>query len=260
MKPCRTVPFDYKNNKIVQMTKNIFKITAILGFAAISLSSCSKENPPLVYFPDMYFPVAYDPLMKAEDAYSDHENEIPAFVKNNGSTGLGPVNGTVAQNKDGVADEAMNSAMNPDQYNGGYDASKLVAASPLNPANQAKDIERGKLLYDQTCAACHGTGGDGQGPIVASGAYTGVPNYADRQITVGSVHYVITNGRNAMGSYAGQLKPGDRWRVSMYVMNAFKGGLAPAAATESAAPATGANTTESTAATASASVSTSPKK
>ena len=95
MKPCKTVTFDYKNNKIVQMTKNIFKITAILGFAAISLSSCSKENPPLVYFPDMYFPVAYDPLMKAEDAYSDHENEIPAFVKNNGATGLSPVNGTV---------------------------------------------------------------------------------------------------------------------------------------------------------------------
>ena len=192
MRPHNKVPFDYKNNKIVHMTKNIFKITAILGFAAISLSSCSKENPPLVYFPDMYFPVAYDPLMKAQDAYSDHENEIPAFVKNNGATGLGPVNGTVAQNKDGVADEAMNTAMTPDQYNGGYDASKLVSASPLNAANQAKDIERGKLLYNQTCAACHGTGGDGQGPIVASGAYAGVPNYADRQITVGSVHYVIS--------------------------------------------------------------------
>lgn len=260
MKPDHVVTFDYKNNKIVQMTKNIFKITAILGFAAISLSSCSKENPPLVYFPDMYYPVAYDPLMKAEDAYSDHENEIPAFVKNNGATGLGPVNGTVAQNKEGVADEAMNSALTPDQYNGGYDASKLVASSPLDPATQAKDIERGKLLYNQTCAACHGTGGDGQGPIVASGAYAGVPNYADRQITVGSVHYVITNGRNAMGSYAGQLKPGDRWRVAMYVMSAFKGGIAPAAATASAAPATDAKTTEPTAGTASASVTTSPKK
>lgn len=260
MRPHNKVPFDYKNNKIVHMTKNIFKITAILGFAAISLSSCSKENPPLVYFPDMYFPVAYDPLMKAQDAYSDHENEIPAFVKNNGATGLGPVNGTVAQNKDGVADEAMNTAMTPDQYNGGYDASKLVSASPLNAANQAKDIERGKLLYNQTCAACHGTGGDGQGPIVASGAYAGVPNYADRQITVGSVHYVITNGRNAMGSYAGQLKSGDRWRVAMYVMNAFKGGLAPAAAPGATAPAMDAQTTETAAATASASVTTSPKK
>lgn len=207
------------------MNKNILIITAILGFAAISLSSCSKENPPLVYFPDMYFPVAYDPLMKAEDAYSKHENEIPAFVKNNGATGLSPVNGTVAQNKEGIAEEALNTALTPDQYNSGYDASKLITVSPLNPTNQAKDIERGKDLYNKTCAACHGTGGDGQGPIVVSGAYSGVPKYADREITVGSVHYVLMNGRNSMGSYAGQLKAGDRWRVSMYIMSAFKGGV-----------------------------------
>ena len=249
------------------MTKNIFKITAILGFAAISLSSCSKENPPLVYFPDMYFPVAYDPLMKAQDAYSKHENEIPAFVKNDGATGLSPVNGTVAQNREGVADEAANVAMTPDQYNAGYDASKLVTASPLDPANQEKDLARGKDLYNKTCAACHGTAGDGQGPIVASGAYSGVPKYADRQITVGSVHYVLTNGRNAMGSYAGQLKPGDRWRVSMYVMNAFKGGINPApdvvtpANATAAAPATDAKPAAETApATPAASVTTSPKK
>lgn len=248
------------------MTKNIFKITAILGFAAISLSSCSKENPPLVYFPDMYFPVAYDPLMKAQDAYSKHENEIPAFVKNDGATGLSPVNGTVAQNTEGVADEAANVAMTPDQYNAGYDASKLVTASPLDPANQEKDLARGKDLYNKTCAACHGTAGDGQGPIVASGAYSGVPKYADRQITVGSVHYVLKNGRNAMGSYAGQLKPGDRWRVSMYVMNAFKGGINPAPAATpanatAAAPATDAKPAAETApATPAASVTTSPKK
>lgn len=248
------------------MTKNIFKITAILGFAAISLSSCSKENPPLVYFPDMYYPVAYDPLMKAKDAYSDNENQIPAFVQNSGATGLRPVDGTVAQNRDGVVDAAANSGMSMDMYNAGYDASRLVSISPLQAGNQAKDIERGKILYDRTCAACHGTGGDGQGPIVASGAYSGVPNYKDREITVASVHYVITNGRNAMGSYAGQLNPGDRWRVAMYVMNAFKGGMNPVAA---AAPAAG-GATATTAAPAGSpapaaeagagNVSTSPKK
>lgn len=219
------------------MTKNIFKITAILGFAAISLSSCSKENPPLVYFPDMYFPVAYDPLMKAQDAYSKHDNEIPAFVEHNGATGLSPVDGTVAQNKEGVVEEAANSKMTTDQYNAGYDASKLEITSPLDPANKAKDIERGKDLFNKTCAACHGVSGDGQGPIVVSGAYSGVPNYKDREITVGSVHYVLTHGRNSMGSYAGQLKPGDRWRVAMYVMDAFKATAAVATtATTPAAP------------------------
>ncbi|QIG89919.1 cytochrome c [Chryseobacterium sp. POL2] len=209
------------------MKKNIIKITAVLGFASVLLTSCSKENPPLVYFPDMYFPVAYDPLMKAEDAYSKHENEIPAFVANNGATGLKPVEGSVPQNADGIIeDQAL--PKNVDEYNAGYDASKTMTTSPLVAKNLEKDLERGKHLYDQTCAACHGVGGDGQGSIVQSGAYSGVPNYKDREITIGSVHYVLTNGRNAMGSYAGQLNAGDRWRVALYVMNAFKGAAAPA--------------------------------
>ncbi|MFY1045452.1 c-type cytochrome [Chryseobacterium sp. GP-SGM7] len=213
---------------MLKMKKNVLKITAILSLTTVLLNSCGpNENAPLVYFPDMYFPVAYDPLMKAQDAYSDHENEIPAFVKNNGATGLSPVEGSVAQNKDGVFEESK-LPKTPDEYNTGYDASKGITVSPLNPANAAKDLERGKILFDHTCSACHGTGGDGQGPIVQSGAYSGVPNYADREITVGSVHYVLTNGRNAMGSYAGQLNAGDRWRVAMYVMNAFKKSAAPA--------------------------------
>jgi len=222
------------------MKKNVLKITAVLGLTTVLLNSCGpKENTPLVYFPDMYFPVAYDPLMKAQDAYSDHENEIPAFVKNNGATGLTPVEGSVPQNKDGIFEEGL-LPKTPDQYNAGYDASKSMTVSPLNPANATKDLERGKVLFEHTCAACHGVGGDGQGPIVQSGAFSGVPNYADREITVGSVHYVITNGRNAMGSYAGQLNAGDRWRVAMYVMNAFKKGTA---ASTTASPAAGAPAT-----------------
>ena len=227
------------------MKKNILKVTAILSFASLILTSCGKGNPPLVYFPDMYFPVAYDPLQKAEDAYSKRDNEMPAFVRMNGATGLTPVEGTVPQNKDGVFEEAL-LPKNVDEYNAGYDASKLVTTSPLDPVNSAKDIERGKVLYERTCAACHGTGGDGQGPIVVSGAYAGVPNYVDRQITVGSTHYVLTNGRNAMGSYAGQLNAGDRWRVSMYVMSAFKGGV-NAPASGAVAPAAAAPKTDSTA-------------
>ena len=132
------------------MKKNVLKITAVLGLTTVLLNSCGpKENTPLVYFPDMYFPVAYDPLMKAQDAYSDHENEIPAFVKNNGATGLSPVEGSVAQNKDGVFEESL-LPKNVDEYNAGYEASKKLTASPLNPANAAKDLERGKILFDHS--------------------------------------------------------------------------------------------------------------
>ena len=92
-------------------------------------------------------------------------------------------------------------------------------------------------MYELTCISCHGVNGDGQGSMVQSGVYSGVPAYKDRQITVGSVHYVITNGRNLMGSFAGQLTPADRWRVSMYIMSAFK-------ANDAAAPIATAATTQ----------------
>lgn len=224
------------------MKKKFLKIFAILGFGSLLLTSCGpKDKPPLVYFPDMYFPVAYDPLQKAQLAYSDHENEIPLFATNDEATGLGPVTGTVSQNVDNIIEANNDLAQTPDEYNRGYDASKTYTVSPLNPANKAKDLARGKILFDHTCSACHGVNGDGQGPIVESGAYSGVPKYADRDITVGSVHYVLTHGRNAMGSYAGMLNVGDRWRVAMYVMNAFKStplAAASASATATSAPAT----------------------
>ncbi|WP_417427935.1 c-type cytochrome [Halpernia sp.] len=205
------------------MKKKFLKIISTLSIGSILLTSCGpKDQPPLVYFPDMYFPVAYDPLEKADIAYSDHETEIPLFVANDGATGLGPVTGTVSQNTDNIVEANNDLPLTPDQYNGGYDVSKTLTVSPLNPTNKAKDLARGKKLFEETCAACHGIKGDGQGPIVESGAYSGVPKYADREITVGSVHYVLTHGRNAMGSYAGLLNQGDRWRVAMYVMDAFK--------------------------------------
>lgn len=217
----------------IRMIKNL----GITCIAALGLASCGpKDNPPVVYFPDMYFPVAYDPLSKAEDPYTDKENDIPPFVAKNGATALYPVEGTIPQNKEGLVELDI-TPKNQDEYNAGYEASLQVTTSPLDPANREKDLARGKVLFERTCGACHGVNGDGQGSIVASGAYNGVPNYKDRQITLGSVHYVLMYGRNAMGSYAGQLMPADRWRVAMYVMDAFKKDVAPAAAPADAAAA-----------------------
>ncbi len=186
--------------------------------------SCSKDEPSMVYFPDMYYPVAYDPLQEATLAYSDsdYKNSVPLFSKNNGRTALDVVPHTIYRNKEGIIPTDWELNEDKSTYNSNYDKSLLVLTSPLDPANRAADLERGKDLYEKTCTACHGNLGDGKGSIVETGAYSGVPNYKDRAITVGSVYYVIKNGRNLMGSYAGQLNMGDRWRVAEYVVNEFK--------------------------------------
>lgn len=198
--------------------KKLTKYILIAVTGSLIIASCSKKQPSIVYFPDMYYPVAYDPYQEAVVAYGEQSTTVPLFSKQSGATALAPVPGSISRNPEGVL--PMELPNTPE----GYDASKQILKSPLNPDNREKDLARGKDLYAKTCSACHGTAGDGQGNIVQSGAYSGVPNYKDRVITVGSVYYVIEHGRNAMGSYAGQLLPGDRWRVAEYVINEFKGG------------------------------------
>lgn len=196
--------------------KKITKYILIAIAGSLFITSCSKKKPSLVFFPDMYYPVAYDPYQEAVIAYGEQNTTVPLFSNQEGATALAPVPGTISQNPEGLL------PMELPNNNAGYDASKQITVSPLAPENREKDIVRGKDLYTKTCSACHGATGDGQGSIVISGAYSGVPNYKDREITVGSIYYVIEHGRNAMGSYSGQLLPGDRWRVAEYVMKEFK--------------------------------------
>ena len=186
---------------------------------AISLSSCSgkKKKPSIVYMPDMYYPVAYDPYMEADFGYwperTKGKSEIPLFADHENMTALWPAMGSVAR-----TDEQMILPWEFENTMEGYNQALTITKSPLDPANREKDLIHGEKLYNQTCATCHGEKGDGQGPIVQSKAYSGVPTYAERDITIGSVYHVIMYGRNAMGSYAPQLSPIDRWRVAEYVM------------------------------------------
>ena len=84
------------------------------------------------------------------------------------------------------------------------------------------DIARGQELYGIYCAVCHGDRGDGQGILMEREKFLGIPSYADREITPGSIYHVIYHGINAMGSHAGQLNREERWQVTAYVMELKK--------------------------------------
>lgn len=203
------------------------KIALFIGLGSILITSCSdkKRHSSIVYMPDMYYPTAYDPYEKATFGYPhDEENsEVPLMNKNHNMSALESVEGAVARTDGDILPWTFKN------NNAGYAQAKTVTTSPLNAANKAADLERGKVMYGQNCAVCHGTAGDGQGSIVKTKAYSGVPNYSERDVTVGSVYHVIMYGKNAMGSYASQLTPADRWRVAEYVMS-LKGATTTAAA------------------------------
>ena len=211
------------------------KIALFIGLGSILITSCSdkKRHSSIVYMPDMYYPTAYDPYEKANFGYPhDEENsEVPLMNKNHNMSALESVEGAVARTDGDILPWTFKN------NNAGYAQAKAVTTSPLNAANKAADLERGKVMFGQNCAVCHGEAGDGQGSIVKSKAYSGVPNYSERDVTVGSVYHVIMYGKNAMGSYASQLTPADRWRVAEYVMS-LKGGSTAAAAPAPAGEAT----------------------
>ena len=174
--------------------KNILKITIALAFT-ILLSSCwsDKTKPNYQYMPDMYKSVGYN-------TYSVNPNY------ENGMTTQLPVEGAIARGQ--VPYDYPNT-------NEGYEDAKLNSMNPLEVNDH--NLERGEDLYTIYCMVCHGKNGEGDGTLVQREKFLGVPNYKDREITEGSIYYVIMHGRNLMGSHSSQLTAKERWQVTMYV-------------------------------------------
>ncbi|QCD63841.1 cytochrome C [Tenacibaculum maritimum] len=99
--------------------------------------------------------------------------------------------------------------------NEGYELAKTELKNPLKLTEE--NLENGKKMYGIYCAVCHGKKGDGVGILSKRDKFNGIPNYKDRDITEGSIYYVIMYGRNLMGSHASQLTTKERWQVTQYV-------------------------------------------
>lgn len=84
----------------------------------------------------------------------------------------------------------------------------------------AELLKRGQQRYTINCSPCHGALGDGNGITKKIGAMAVVGNLHDKrmvEMTDGEIFYVISNGRNLMGSYGANVLPADRWAIVAYV-------------------------------------------
>ena len=165
----------------------------LIGALFLSLTACSDPSQPnYQYFPNMYESVGYGTY--AEAPFAD------------GTAAQLPVEGSVPR------------GWEPYDYpntNEGYETALKTLKSPLEVSEI--DTKRGKELYDIYCGICHGNKGAGQGKLVKREKILGVPSYADRAITTGSIYHVIYYGKNSMGSYANLLNEEERWQVTAYV-------------------------------------------
>lgn len=171
---------------------------AALGMAIMTLAtSCGEhEKPNFTYMPDM----AYGPGYKAQEAQVDLAE--PAMRT--------PVPGTVARNSEYYP-------LKPDQQ----DAAARQFTNPLKISKQV--LERGRDRYNIYCVVCHGTYGEGDGPVVP--AFPAPPTLQSDKIKGwlkshedGRVFHIMTVGQNRMPSYAYQIQdPNDRWAIIHYI-------------------------------------------
>ncbi|MEH0007968.1 MAG: cytochrome c [Flavobacteriales bacterium] len=170
-------------------------IIFLSGVWALLATACwtDKRDPNIQYMPNMYPAVPYEP-----DAVNRYYSDSMAALE--------PVPGTVPRG---------HTPYHLPNTNQGYEESRNLE-SPV--AATDPNLRRGKYLFGIYCAICHGDKGDGQGQLSKTGKIPGVPDYKDRDITLGTVYHVIVYGKNIMGSHASQLTDTERWQVAQYVM------------------------------------------
>ena len=175
---------------MIRILKHIGLLVLIM-----SITSCfDPSKPNYQYFPNMYESVGYKTYQES-DAFP---NGIQAQL---------PVEGSVPR------------GWQPYEYedsNEGYESAKLNLRSPL--FNNEENLKNGKKMYDIYCSVCHGSKGDGQGILMEREKFLGIPSYADRDITEGSIYHVLMYGINLMGSHAGQVNDEERWQIAQYVL------------------------------------------
>lgn len=170
----------------------------LLGLLLVTVVGCSGGRNSTGYsiINDMMYSEAYE-------AFSENH------LHENGLAMQEPVKGTIAR---GFMPHPM-----------GADGLPKVLANPYS-MNDYK-WKRAELLFNRTCASCHGVDGQGGGLVVTEGKFPAPPKFKSRSFKyskkdkkpAGHIYNVITFGIGNMPSHAQQLYPEDRWAVSEYV-------------------------------------------
>ncbi len=174
-----------------------FLLAALIALTALVNYFVQPDysRPNWDFLPDMQYSPSYG-------AYSRNPN----FA--DGRTLQEPVAGTLARGE------------TPLHYQATPEDALLAGQELVNPidADDKAGLDRGADVYRVFCVVCHGPTGAGDGPAATRGV-PALPVSAGNSVGMedGHLFHILTYGRGAMGSYAGQLTPNDRWCVIRYV-------------------------------------------
>lgn len=221
--------------------KAIALYMVVFSAGLVTLSSCvaDPDSSGLEYTPDMYRSPAVEPYVDYGEIRGKENKELKSK-----QSALRPPLGTIPYVGTDANKIAMmlpytrkaSSAANVTHGLYARDGWRLSDSLETEYNNAAKDknpivltednvdhiFDKGKKIYKSMCAHCHGDKGDGEGPMVKSGAYAGVPDYKTlKDLGDGQVFYSIYYGKGAMGAHAMMIDKEEIWTLVHYV-NKFR--------------------------------------
>jgi mono/diheme cytochrome c family protein len=100
------------------------------------------------------------------------------------------------------------------------------AADRVNPLTPESPVaKKARILYNDSCAMCHGDRGDGRGPE-ADQLNTRPADFTSSAVMIpmtdGEVFYKISKGRNPMPSFEAKYTESERWGLVLYLRHFLK--------------------------------------
>jgi mono/diheme cytochrome c family protein len=180
----------------------ILATVGVLGFRGSHF-----RKPPLYIFPDM----ERQPKLRPQTAN--------AFFDNGMSSRL-PVAGTVARSQPIQVGDKLVYPWQDLPLTTGFvtGTTNFVELNPLPVTEEL--LQRGQVVFNITCAACHSKVGDGNGTPKRIGAMAVVANLHEKRIVEladGELFNTISYGKNWMQGYAANLPVQDRWAAIAYL-------------------------------------------
>lgn len=217
----------------------------LTAISVVLFGSCvsDKDSSGLEYMPDMYRSPAIEPYVDYGQIQGRDNADLSLL-----QSALTPPHGTIPYYGTNAEEVGMMLpwSIKPDSvmqfthglkgfnFAGGDEDTYGVDAKAWNWNPLRMDIEatqsgdninrknhtlaKAKKLYASNCMHCHGEKGEGNGPMMESGAYMGVPNYADKKdLSDGQLFYSIYYGKGMMGSHASLLNKKETWSLVHYI-------------------------------------------
>jgi mono/diheme cytochrome c family protein len=174
----------------------------VLTVSVLGFRGSKFTRPPLMVFPDTFFPE-----MNIQAKYKPQAQS--AFFADGRADRPLPA-GVVSRNPLRDDDHLYRGKTADGQWAKGFPDAITV---------DARLMARGRERFTIYCAPCHGALGDGKG-IVSQYNWAAPANFHTdtfRTMAEGQIFDTITNGAKTMFSYGDKLVPEDRWAVIAYV-------------------------------------------